>query len=107
MPSLGFEPVTFALIPLLGPEVLAVRLKPQAIVFPLLWGTTYISGILRMKTKRWVLCVTSVKFAPDGRHIVVGLNNSKVQLWDFTVNRLLRTLATYHELVLRTGTIKY
>lgn len=26
--------------------------------------------------------VTSVNWAPDGRHIAVGLNNSEVQLWD-------------------------
>lgn len=26
--------------------------------------------------------VTSVSWAPDGRHIAVGLNNSEVQLWD-------------------------
>ena len=33
--------------------------------------------------------VTSVKWAPDGRHISVGLNNSDVQLWDSTANRLV------------------
>lgn len=31
--------------------------------------------------------VTSVKWAPDGRHIAVGMNNSEVQLWDSTANR--------------------
>lgn len=31
--------------------------------------------------------VTSVSWAPDGRHIAVGLNNSEVQLWDTTSNR--------------------
>ncbi|CAI9767773.1 unnamed protein product [Fraxinus pennsylvanica] len=36
--------------------------------------------------------VTSVRWAPDGRYIAVGLNNSEVQLWDSTANRLLRTL---------------
>ncbi|KAJ9556236.1 hypothetical protein OSB04_010850 [Centaurea solstitialis] len=36
--------------------------------------------------------VTSVKWAPDGRHIAVGFNNSEVQLWDSSTNRLLRTL---------------
>lgn len=34
--------------------------------------------------------VTSVSWAPDGRHIAVGLNNSDVQLWDSTANRLVR-----------------
>eukprot|EP01018_Ginkgo_biloba_P016942 Gb_40987 [translate_table: standard] len=36
--------------------------------------------------------VTSVNWAPDGRHIAVGLNNSEVQLWDSTANRQLRAL---------------
>ncbi|KAL8199706.1 hypothetical protein R6Q57_013274 [Mikania cordata] len=40
--------------------------------------------------------VTSVKWAPDGRHIAVGLNNSDVQLWDSTSNKLLRTLRGCH-----------
>ncbi|RDX61068.1 Cell division cycle 20.1, cofactor of APC complex, partial [Mucuna pruriens] len=40
--------------------------------------------------------VTSVKWAPDGRHIAVGLNNSEVQLWDTTSNRQLRTLRGGH-----------
>ncbi|KAK9697598.1 hypothetical protein RND81_08G047600 [Saponaria officinalis] len=40
--------------------------------------------------------VTSVNWAPDGRHIAVGLNNSQVQLWDTTANRQLRTLKGGH-----------
>ncbi|KAI7758217.1 hypothetical protein M8C21_018739 [Ambrosia artemisiifolia] len=40
--------------------------------------------------------VTSVKWAPGGRHISVGLNNSEVQLWDHTTTRLLRTLRGCH-----------
>jgi len=35
--------------------------------------------------------VTSVSWAPDGRHIAVGLNSSDVQLWDTTSNRLVCT----------------
>ena len=31
--------------------------------------------------------ITSVKWAPDGRHIGVGLINSVVQLWDSASNR--------------------
>ncbi|KAL8095583.1 cell division cycle 20.2, cofactor of APC complex-like [Apium graveolens] len=42
--------------------------------------------------------VTSVKWAPDGRHIAVGMNNSEVQLWDSTANRQLRTLRGCHSL---------
>nr|GEY25727.1 cell division cycle 20.2, cofactor of APC complex-like [Tanacetum cinerariifolium] len=41
--------------------------------------------------------VTSVKWAPDGRYISVGLNSSDVQLWDSTANRLLRTLKGGHQ----------
>ncbi|CAD6259769.1 unnamed protein product [Miscanthus lutarioriparius] len=41
--------------------------------------------------------VTSVSWAPDGRHIAIGLNSSDVQLWDSTSNRLLRTLRGVHE----------
>ncbi|KAM4102244.1 hypothetical protein ACB094_05G209300 [Castanea mollissima] len=40
--------------------------------------------------------VTSVSWAPDGRHIAIGLNNSHVQIWDYTVNRQLRTLSGGH-----------
>ncbi|GAA0167637.1 hypothetical protein Leryth_004639 [Lithospermum erythrorhizon] len=40
--------------------------------------------------------VTSVKWAPDGRHISIGLNNSEVQLWDSTANRMLRVLKGGH-----------
>ncbi|XP_047330896.1 cell division cycle 20.2, cofactor of APC complex-like [Impatiens glandulifera] len=40
--------------------------------------------------------VTSVKWAPDGRHIALGLNDSHVQLWDSTSNRQLRTLSGGH-----------
>nr|GMD68122.1 cell division cycle 20.2, cofactor of APC complex-like [Ipomoea batatas] len=38
--------------------------------------------------------VTSVKWAPDGRHIAIGLNNSDVQLWDTTANRLVCSLSS-------------
>lgn len=31
--------------------------------------------------------VTSINWAPDGRHVAVGLNNSEVQLWDSGSNR--------------------
>ncbi|XP_076958712.1 cell division cycle 20.2, cofactor of APC complex-like [Bidens hawaiensis] len=41
--------------------------------------------------------VTSVKWAPDGRHISVGLNSSDVQLWDSTSNKLLRILRGCHQ----------
>ncbi|KAG8375167.1 hypothetical protein BUALT_Bualt10G0072200 [Buddleja alternifolia] len=42
--------------------------------------------------------VTSVKWAPDGRHLAVGFSNSHVQLWDSLVTRLLRTLQGGHRL---------
>lgn len=33
--------------------------------------------------------VTSVRWAPDGRHLAVGFSNSHVQLWDTSVIRLV------------------
>ena len=33
--------------------------------------------------------VSSVSWAPDGRHIAVGLSSSIVQLWDPTSNQLV------------------
>ena len=36
--------------------------------------------------------VTSVSWAPDGRHIAIGLNSSDAQLWDSTSNRLVGSL---------------
>ncbi|KAK6925622.1 Anaphase-promoting complex subunit 4, WD40 domain [Dillenia turbinata] len=41
--------------------------------------------------------VTSVRWAPDGQHLAVGLNNSEVQLWDSTANCQLRTLRGAHQ----------
>jgi cell division cycle protein 20 (cofactor of APC complex) len=35
--------------------------------------------------------VTSVSWAPDGRHIAVGLGSSDVQLWDSSSKRLVST----------------
>ncbi|CAB4292855.1 unnamed protein product [Prunus armeniaca] len=40
--------------------------------------------------------VTSVSWAPDGRHIAIGLDNSEVQLWDSTANKQLRTFRGCH-----------
>lgn len=31
--------------------------------------------------------VTSVSWAPDGRNIAIGLNNSEVQVWDSITNK--------------------
>lgn len=36
--------------------------------------------------------VTSVSWAPDGRHIAIGLNNSEVQLWDSTATKQVCSL---------------
>ncbi|EOA16601.1 hypothetical protein CARUB_v10004774mg [Capsella rubella] len=41
--------------------------------------------------------VTSINWAPDGRHVAIGLNNSEVQLWDSASNRQLRTLNGCHQ----------
>ncbi|CAL1375287.1 unnamed protein product [Linum trigynum] len=40
--------------------------------------------------------VTSVNWAPDGRHLAIGLENSEVQLWDAASNKQLRTLKGGH-----------
>ena len=40
--------------------------------------------------------ITSVSWAPDGRNIAVGLNNSEVQLWDIVSEKQLRTLRGGH-----------
>ncbi|KAF7138025.1 hypothetical protein RHSIM_Rhsim07G0137700 [Rhododendron simsii] len=40
--------------------------------------------------------VTSIRWAPDGRHLAVGLNNSHVQLWDSLASCKLRTLTEGH-----------
>ncbi|KAI0519938.1 hypothetical protein KFK09_007400 [Dendrobium nobile] len=49
--------------------------------------------------------VTSVSWAPDGKHIAVGLNNSYVQLWDSNSAKLLRTLNEIHRS--RVGTLAW
>ncbi|XP_059461786.1 cell division cycle 20.2, cofactor of APC complex-like [Corylus avellana] len=40
--------------------------------------------------------VTSVNWAPDGRQIAIGLNNSHVQLWDSFAKRQIRTFKDDH-----------
>lgn len=40
--------------------------------------------------------VTSVSWAPDGRHIAIGLNNSVIQLWDSSSDKQLRALKGHH-----------
>ncbi|XP_021894683.1 cell division cycle 20.2, cofactor of APC complex-like [Carica papaya] len=51
--------------------------------------------------------VTSLSWAPDGRHIAVGLNNSRVQLWDSASNRQLRTLRGGHNHGSRVGSLAW
>ncbi|RWW33559.1 hypothetical protein BHE74_00017052 [Ensete ventricosum] len=43
--------------------------------------------------------VTSVSWAPDGRHIAVGLNSSDIQLWDSSSNRLVSALCSSPPLI--------
>lgn len=40
--------------------------------------------------------VTSVSWAPDGRHLAIGLNNSLVQLWDSTATKLVNIIIIHH-----------
>ncbi|KAK6289550.1 hypothetical protein POUND7_001091, partial [Theobroma cacao] len=51
--------------------------------------------------------ITSVSWAPDGRHIAIGLNNSHVQLWDCQVKRQLRTLRGGHHHETRVNTLAW
>jgi len=37
--------------------------------------------------------VTSVSWAPDGRHIAVGLNNSVIQLWDSSSDKQVNKIS--------------
>lgn len=36
--------------------------------------------------------VTSVNWAPDGRHLAIGLNNSHVQIWDTSASKQVNIL---------------
>ncbi|XP_059625043.1 cell division cycle 20.1, cofactor of APC complex-like isoform X2 [Cornus florida] len=49
--------------------------------------------------------VTSVKWAPDGRRLAVGLNNSYVEVWDALASRMLRRLRDGH--TLRVGSLDW
>ncbi|GAA0151678.1 ubiquitin-protein ligase [Lithospermum erythrorhizon] len=49
--------------------------------------------------------VTSVRWAPDGKHLAVGLTNSHVQLYDSSSCKLLRTLRDGHRL--RVGSLDW
>ncbi|XP_021900197.1 cell division cycle 20.2, cofactor of APC complex-like [Carica papaya] len=51
--------------------------------------------------------VTSLSWAPDGRNIAIGLNNSHVQLWDSGSNRQLRTLGGGHSHGCRVGSLAW
>jgi len=39
--------------------------------------------------------VTSVSWAPDGRHLAIGLNNSHVQLWDTTAGKQVNIIIMF------------
>ncbi|OAY77692.1 Cell division cycle 20.1, cofactor of APC complex [Ananas comosus] len=68
-----------------------------------LGNTVYLWDASRRSTSELVTVdedngpVTSVSWAPDGRHIAVGLNSSNIQLWDSSSGRLLRTLTGVHQ----------
>lgn len=48
--------------------------------------------------------VTSVRWAPDGRHLAVGFNNSHVQIWDSSTSKMVRTLRGHR---LRVGSLDW
>lgn len=43
--------------------------------------------------------VTSVGWAPDGRHLAVGFANSRVQIWDSSTSKMVRTLSGHRSRV--------
>jgi hypothetical protein len=47
--------------------------------------------VLLLNSSRLALMmdVTSIRWAPDRRHLSVGLNNSHVQLWDSLVGKMV------------------
>ncbi|OMO83152.1 hypothetical protein CCACVL1_11536 [Corchorus capsularis] len=51
--------------------------------------------------------VASVSWAPDGRRIAIGLDNSEVQLWDAASNQKLRTLRGCHAHGSRVGSMAW
>ncbi|XP_020266305.1 cell division cycle 20.2, cofactor of APC complex-like [Asparagus officinalis] len=61
-----------------------------------LWNALNVSTSELVTIDEDVGPVTSVSWAPDGQHFAVGLNNSRIQLWDSTNSRLLRTLKGVH-----------
>lgn len=73
-------------------NTLAVALKNSVY----LWDASDGSTSELLSTDDDIGPVTSVKWAPDGRHIAVGFNNSEVHLWDSSTHRLLRILREGH-----------
>ena len=50
--------------------------------------------------------VCSVSWAPDGRHLAIGLNSSDIQLWDTSSNRLVSTLSSIKRCCFRMNLIR-
>ncbi|KAH9296035.1 hypothetical protein KI387_039623, partial [Taxus chinensis] len=69
-------------------NVLCVALRNTAY----LWDATQSTTSELMTVDDDVGPITSVSWAPDGRHAAIGLNNSVVQLWDSSTNKLIRFL---------------
>lgn len=63
-----------------------------------LWAASDGSAVQLLSADDETGPVTSVKWAPDGRHLAVGFSNSHVQLWDTSVIRPLRRLEGGHHL---------
>ncbi|KAI3922171.1 hypothetical protein MKX01_005860 [Papaver californicum] len=62
-----------------------------------LWDASDISTYELMTVDDDIGPITSVSWAPDGRHIAVGFNNSEVQVWDSTSAKKLRTFRGGHQ----------
>nr|XP_027080720.1 cell division cycle 20.2, cofactor of APC complex-like [Coffea arabica] len=61
-----------------------------------LWDVDTGSAIHLVENEEDLGPVTSVSWAPDGKHLAVGLNNSQIQIWDSESSRLVRILREGH-----------
>ncbi|XP_057786618.1 cell division cycle 20.2, cofactor of APC complex-like isoform X1 [Salvia miltiorrhiza] len=75
-------------------DVIAIALRNEVY----LWAASDGSTVQLLSAADETGPVTSVRWAPDGRHLAVGFSNSHVQIWDTSVIRKLRTLQGGHHL---------
>ncbi|VVA99393.1 unnamed protein product [Arabis nemorensis] len=73
-------------------NVLAIALRHTVYLWDASTGST--SDLVTVDEEKGP--VTSINWAPNGRHLAVGLNNAELQLRDSVTNRLVRTLKGCH-----------